>query len=112
MSEHNMGEHHTAKHDTSKHGADRSAGPGWLARLAAVLVIGSLPAAAQASPTFADGVVVGVVTEPAINEASGLVASRANAGVLWTHNDSVIRLGCLPSARRATISGVLCWRGP
>ena len=37
---------------------------------------------------FADGVVQGIVTAPEITEASGIVASRQNPGVLWTHNDS------------------------
>lgn len=30
----------------------------------------------------------GVVEAPVVNEASGMVASRNNAGVLWVHNDS------------------------
>lgn len=30
----------------------------------------------------------GMVKNPSINEASGIVASRKNDGVLWTHNDS------------------------
>jgi hypothetical protein len=32
--------------------------------------------------------VIGHVTDPAADELSGLVASRTQAGVLWTHNDS------------------------
>ena len=38
--------------------------------------------------TFASAVPQGVVSAPEITEASGLVASRQNPGVLWTHNDS------------------------
>ena len=34
------------------------------------------------------GTEVGTVTEPAVVELSGLVASRTHAGVLWAHNDS------------------------
>jgi hypothetical protein len=38
--------------------------------------------------SFANAVVHGVVSAPEIIEASGIVASRQNPGVLWTHNDS------------------------
>src|SRR5262245_44127809 len=41
-----------------------------------------------ATPTFASGVSLGKVTAAEITEASGLIASRQNPGVLWTHNDS------------------------
>jgi hypothetical protein len=37
---------------------------------------------------FGEPVVAGTVRHDPIQEASGLVASRKNAGVLWTHNDS------------------------
>lgn len=40
------------------------------------------------SATFSEPVDRGAVSNPAIDEASGLVASRHHAGVLWTHNDS------------------------
>jgi hypothetical protein len=43
---------------------------------------------AQGAPTFADGVTNGMVNAPGLSEASGIVASRNNANVLWTHNDS------------------------
>jgi hypothetical protein len=39
-------------------------------------------------PEEETGLVTGTVSAGAINEASGLVASRMNPGVLWTHNDS------------------------
>ncbi len=39
-------------------------------------------------PSFGDRETRGVVAHDAIDEASGLVASRKNPGVLWTHNDS------------------------
>ncbi len=39
-------------------------------------------------PQFSSGTQVGTVQSTAINEASGLVASRANSDVLWVHNDS------------------------
>ncbi len=39
-------------------------------------------------PRFGSRVDCGVVASRAINEASGLAASRKNSGVLWTHNDS------------------------
>ncbi len=37
---------------------------------------------------FLPGRVQGILDNIAIDEASGLVASRVNAGMLWTHNDS------------------------
>lgn len=40
------------------------------------------------SDEFAPGVESGIVRSPLIQEASGLVASRKNPGVLWVHNDS------------------------
>ena len=40
------------------------------------------------TPSFASGVALGTVQTWDITEASGLVASRQNPGVLWTHNDS------------------------
>jgi len=39
-------------------------------------------------PHFATPNSTGAVQEPAINEASGIAASRKNPGALWTHNDS------------------------
>jgi hypothetical protein len=39
-------------------------------------------------PHFAAGVQLGTVQSPSISEASGIAASRKNAGVLWVHNDS------------------------
>ncbi|HEX2971317.1 MAG TPA: hypothetical protein VHP11_03230 [Tepidisphaeraceae bacterium] len=38
-------------------------------------------------PHFANGVSQGEVNSSQVTEASGLVASRKNPGVLWTHND-------------------------
>jgi hypothetical protein len=45
---------------------------------------------AQASllPRFANAVQTGTIECKEINEASGIAASRKNAGVLWVHNDS------------------------
>ncbi len=40
------------------------------------------------APTFGELIDCGEIDAPAIREASGLVASRRNAHVLWTHNDS------------------------
>jgi len=40
------------------------------------------------SNEFAPGRRVGVLETDLVREASGIVASRRNAGVLWTHNDS------------------------
>jgi hypothetical protein len=41
-----------------------------------------------ASPTFANAVTNGTITITGLSEASGIVASRNNPDVLWTHNDS------------------------
>ncbi len=40
------------------------------------------------SPTFGERKTMGLVKNDEITEASGLVASSKNKGVLWTHNDS------------------------
>ena len=40
------------------------------------------------TPTFSSGTIIGSVSATEISEASGIVASRQNPGVLWTHNDS------------------------
>ena len=42
----------------------------------------------QEGPSFSLGEPRGTITQPEINEASGLVASVANLGSFWTHNDS------------------------
>jgi hypothetical protein len=41
-----------------------------------------------ATPSFAAGVTNGFIDTFAISESSGLVVSRQNPGVIWTHNDS------------------------
>ena len=43
--------------------------------------------ARAATPAFANGVTNGFISTFAISEASGLVVSRQNPGVIWTHND-------------------------
>lgn len=58
------------------------------------IVVGVLTSAAWSSnslpqiPRFAPGEQVGVLQSQLIDEASGIVASRKNPGVLWVHNDS------------------------
>jgi hypothetical protein len=47
-----------------------------------------VPPSVRAAVTFANAVNFGTVTAFEISEASGIVASRQNPGVLWTHNDS------------------------
>lgn len=42
----------------------------------------------QVQSRFGRPMVVGRLQDPAITESSGLVASRRNEGVMWTHNDS------------------------
>jgi len=55
--------------------------------LPCVLLNGSC-AALTPSEAFGPGRAVGIVCSDLINEASGIVASRRNPGVLWVHNDS------------------------
>src|SRR6185503_2192860 len=40
------------------------------------------------SATYGPPVTLAKIATPAINESSGLVASRTNPGAYWTHNDS------------------------
>ncbi len=48
----------------------------------------ALPTRAQPCPSFTKAVRVGKVASRDVTEASGMVASRKNRGVLWVHNDS------------------------
>jgi hypothetical protein len=48
----------------------------------------AMVAARSATPSFAAGVTNGFIDTFAISESSGLVVSRQNPGVIWTHNDS------------------------
>ena len=55
---------------------------------AAIMMWAAIGCAASADcPKFLAGHKVGTVESPLITEASGLVASRKNPGVLWVHND-------------------------
>ncbi|MDQ2686722.1 MAG: WD40 repeat domain-containing protein [Armatimonadota bacterium] len=49
-----------------------------------------LSASAQAlkSAPYAQATTLGTLQDPAINESSGVAASRRNPGLFWTHNDS------------------------
>ena len=46
------------------------------------------PVSADTTTTFSAPVDRGALDNPEIVEASGIAASRKNAGALWTHNDS------------------------
>lgn len=46
------------------------------------------PNAVLIEPDFAEPVLLGELGDPAIQESSGLAASRRNADLFWTHNDS------------------------
>ncbi len=57
--------------------------------VAAFLMVGSIGLGSAANvPKFQPGKQVGTVQTKEIKEASGIVASRVNRGVLWVHNDS------------------------
>ncbi|HVL93711.1 MAG TPA: hypothetical protein VM264_10250 [Acidimicrobiales bacterium] len=60
------------------------------------------------TPLFGEPAVLGHLHDPAIGESSGLVAGRANPGLLWTHNDS----GDGPFAYCLQATGASCgtWR--
>lgn len=53
-----------------------------------VLAVAWSAAPAPAQPAFSNAVSLGTVSLAGLVEASGVVASRQNEGVLWTHNDS------------------------
>ena len=52
---------------------------------------GLVPTSLNAGPAFRSQGALGTVQTAMITEASGIVASRQNAGVIWTHNDSSYR---------------------
>jgi hypothetical protein len=58
-----------------------------------------------AAPTFAPGIQTGTVQNAAINEASGIAASRKNANVLWVHDDSGNPAQVLPMTPAGTNLG-------
>ncbi len=61
----------------------------WFCLVAALCASMSLSCASLAwSDEFAAGERVGVLESDLVREASGIVASRRNPGVLWVHNDS------------------------
>jgi hypothetical protein len=49
---------------------------------------GATAATGAAATGYQPFTVLGTVTDPGIDESSGLAASRRNPGLLWTHNDS------------------------
>lgn len=65
-------------------------------RILAFIVVAGIAAASfltcarcrAAVPSFAAGFSTGTVQNNSVNEASGIIASRKNPNVLWTHNDS------------------------
>jgi hypothetical protein len=60
-------------------------------------------AAARPCPTFTPARVRGTVSDPALEELSGLAAGRANTGVLWAHADS----GTGPQLQALSSSGAV-----
>ncbi|MCP5063491.1 MAG: T9SS type A sorting domain-containing protein [Ignavibacteriae bacterium] len=52
-----------------------------------ILLFATLFTTQDDPPTFGSKAILGVVVNAKIDEASGLVASANNRGVLWTHND-------------------------
>ena len=65
-------------------------------------------AAAATGRGYQPFIVLGTVSDPAIDESSGLAASRRNPGLLWTHNDS----GDEPFVYCLDLKGASCgaWR--
>lgn len=56
--------------------------------LAIALAVMTKGMSGRAAPTFGTALTNGVVNIAGLTEASGVAASRNNANVLWTHNDS------------------------
>ncbi len=56
--------------------------------LSAICLVGALAESHAQAPAFGERVDLGEIEYQALREASGLVASRQNANVFWTHNDS------------------------
>ena len=81
----------------------------WVVALSAMSLVGltSADASAQTCRAFESGTLVGNITDPGLDEASGLAASWTNAGLFWSHNDSgdVARVFIL-DATGATVSEV------
>ena len=65
------------------------------------LLFDSCPFLAAEGPTFGDPVSTGTVNVPGLDEASGMIASRSNDGVFWSHNDK----GGLPRIYAFAITG-------
>lgn len=53
-----------------------------------VITAGQPQTQSRRTERYGAPVKLGVLQEAAINESSGMVASRANPGLFWTHNDS------------------------
>ena len=70
------------------------------------------PKDASDCPAFGPPRRVGTAAAAELVEASGLVASRAHAGVLWTHNDSGDTARLFALAEDGTLLGTLVVRVP
>jgi hypothetical protein len=68
-------------------------------------------ALAKRSEEFLPGVQAGVVESNLVREASGIVASRQNPGVLWVHNDSGDRPRIYGIDTRGGFLGICSIRG-
>jgi hypothetical protein len=73
--------------------ASITAGTALLSLLVAFLTpihegFGEEPQATLHCPDFGEGLAMGLLADPSLNEASGLAASRNQLGVFWSHNDS------------------------
>ena len=62
-------------------------------------------------PQISEGVVVGTVTDPEIDEASGLVASQVNPDTFWTLNDSDGPVCVYAIATNGDLKHKLCLEG-
>jgi hypothetical protein len=83
-----------------------------LARVTAPLVLlSSSCAVAGLSEEFLPAQQAGVIQSESIREASGLVASRQNPGVLWVHNDSGSAAEVFAIDTQADLLGTCAIRG-
>jgi hypothetical protein len=67
---------------------DVSIARGLVGILLIAIAASSVDRCCLAATSFASGIQTGAIQNNSIDEASGIAASRKNANVLWTHNDS------------------------
>jgi len=83
----------------------------FIAAVLPLVLLTSSCASGATSRAFGPGRQVGIVQSELIREASGIVASRQNPGVLWVHNDSGDSARIFAIDEKARLLGVCDIRG-